>query len=486
MLNTTAAREIFMMKEEKFFCERNAILRTKKRSMFNYSILREDNKEEFRFMILDLKMQAMITLIKGLRRFCFPFSTFNFPFSIPLFSIFFFLIISCNAPAQGQHKQEKKQKAIAKPSAYTGLLTGAERTNEYLPLVKDKRVALMVNHTSLINKTHIVDSLLSTGVQVKTIFAPEHGFRGTADAGDHVKDGKDPQTNLPIISLYGDKLKPSKEDLKDVEVVIFDIQDVGARFYTYISSMHYLMLACAENKIPVIILDRPNPNIYRVDGPVLKTKFQSFVGMHPIPVLHGLTVGELAKMIAGEKWLGENITPKLTVIPCENYSRTTRYSLPVKPSPNLPNDRAVYLYPSICFFEGTDISVARGTDFPFQAIGSPNVTKVPFAFTPKPTDGAKNPPHKNVECKGYDLRKETNEFGAETDKLNLQYLFKMYAQHKDQQNFFLKNNFFNKLAGNSELKLQIETELSEEAIRKTWQKDIDTFLEKRKPYLIYK
>jgi uncharacterized protein YbbC (DUF1343 family) len=406
--------------------------------------------------------------------------------SIIPYSILVLNLISCNAPAQGQQKQVKKQKTTEKPAAYVGILTGAERTSEYLPLIKNKRVALMVNHTSLIHKTHIVDSLLSLGIQVKTIFAPEHGFRGTADAGDHVKDGKDPKTNLPIVSLYGDKLKPSKEDLKDVEVVIFDIQDVGARFYTYISSMHYLMIACAENKIPMIVLDRPNPNIYRIDGPVLKPKFQSFVGMHPIPVLHGLTVGELAKMIVGEKWLGENIVPELTVIACENYTRTTRYSLPVKPSPNLPNDRAVYLYPSICFFEGTDISVARGTDFPFQAIGSPKITKASFSFTPKATDGAKNPPHKDVECRGYDLRNESNEFGAETDKLNLQYLFRMYAQHKDQQNFFLKTGFFNKLAGNSDLKLQIETELSEADIRKTWQKDMDVYLEKRKPYLIYK
>jgi len=394
--------------------------------------------------------------------------------------------VSCNAPAQGQTKKQKKHKAAAKPVAYVGILTGAERTAEYLPLIKDKRVALMVNHTSMIHKTHIVDSLLSLGIDVKTIFAPEHGFRGTADAGDHINDGKDPKTKLPIISLYGDKLKPSKQDLQDVDVVIFDIQDVGARFYTYISSMHYLMIACAENKLPIIVLDRPNPNIYRIDGPVMQTKFQSFVGMHPIPVLHGLTVGELAKMIVGEKWLGEIILPQLTVVPCQNYTRNSRYSLPVKPSPNLPNDRAVYLYPSICFFEGTDISVARGTDFPFQAIGAPQVAKAPFAFTPKSTDGAKNPPHKDVECKGYDLRNESKDFGAETDKLNLQYLFKMYAQHKDKQHFFLKTGFFNKLAGNSELKLQIEKELSEEDIRKSWQKDIDVFVEKRKPYLIYK
>ena len=470
MLNTTAAKDIFMMKEEKFFCERNAILRTKKRSMFNYSILCEDNNGDFRSMILDFRIKC---------------KQVSACISILPFFLFLFVFVSCNAPAQGQLKQAKKPNTSAKPATYVGIVTGAERTAQYFPLLKNKRVALMVNHTSLINKTHIVDSLLSLGIEVKVIFAPEHGFRGTADAGDHINDGKDPKTKLPIVSLYGAKLKPSKEDLQDVDVVIFDIQDVGARFYTYISSMHYLMIACAENKLPMIVLDRPNPNIYRIDGPVMQTKFQSFVGMHPIPVLHGLTVGELAKMIVGEKWLGENIAPELTVITCENYTRTSRYSLPVKPSPNLPNDRAVYLYPSICFFEGTDISVARGTDFPFQAIGSPQVAKAPFVFTPKPTQGAMNPPHKDVECKGYDLRNESKDFGVETDKLNLQYLFKMYALHKDQQNFFLKTGSFNKLAGNSELKLQIETELSEEDIRKTWQKDIDAFIEKRKPYLIY-
>ncbi len=471
MLNTTATSDIFMMKEEKFFRERNAILRTKKRSMFNYSILREDNNEDFRFMILDfrLKYRQVANRIS-----CFPFS------------ILFFLVVSCNTPAQSQHKQEKKQKPTAKPAAYVGILTGAERTELYFPLLKEKRVALMVNHTSFIQKTHLVDSLLSVGIAVQTIFAPEHGFRGTADAGDHITNGKDHKTQLPIVSLYGTKLKPSKEDLQNVDVVIFDIQDVGARFYTYISSMHYLMLACAENNIPIIVLDRPNPNIYRIDGPVLKSKFQSFVGMHPIPVLHGLTVGELAKMIIGEKWLGSDSAPNLTVVPCQNYTRTSHYSLPIKPSPNLPNDRAVYLYPSICFFEGTEVSVARGTEFPFQAIGAPLISKYAFAFTPKSTPGAANPPHKNIECHGYDLRNETNEFGAETDKLNLQYLFKMYARYKDPKNFFLKSGFFNKLAGNSDLKLQIETELSETDIRKTWQKDIDEYMEKRTPYLIYK
>ena len=390
---------------------------------------------------------------------------------------------ACQAPAQSKGKPQKETKSTEK--TFKSVVTGAEQMDAYLPKLNGKQVALMVNHTSVINQTHLVDSLIAVGVKVKMIFAPEHGFRGTADAGDHIENGKDPKTGLPIISLYGDKLKPSAEDLKGVDIVMFDIQDVGVRFYTYISSMHYLMEACAENHLPLIILDRPNPNIHRIDGPVLRKPFQSFVGMHPIPILHGLTVGELAQMIVGQKWLSENLSPELEVIACKNYTRNTRYSLPIKPSPNLPNDRAVYLYPSICLFEGTDISVARGTDFPFQAIGSPNLKSGPFEFTPKSVPGAKNPPHLGNVCKGYDLRMEISEFGKEDDGLNLQYLFKMYSLHKNPNEFFLKNNFFNKLAGNSTLKTQIETELSEQAIRASWSRELENYKLMRKPYLLY-
>ncbi len=395
----------------------------------------------------------------------------------------FLLLLLCFAIHQSCTAQKAKQRGEV--TSLKSIVVGAERVGEYLPLIQNKKVGMMVNHTSLIGNTHLVDSLLRLGIDVKVIFAPEHGFRGAADAGAHIKDGKDSATSLPIVSLYGNKLKPTREDLKDVEVVMFDIQDVGVRFYTYISSMHYLMEACAEYNLPLIVLDRPNPNIHRVDGPVLKKEFKSFVGMHPIPVLHGLTVGELARMIIGEQWLAEDAELKLTVVPCESYTRLSRYSPPVKPSPNLPNDRAIYLYPSLCFFEGTDISVARGTDFPFQAIGAPGIAKAPFVFTPMPVSGAKNPPHKNVECKGFDLRKPSKDFGEEDDRLNLQYLFKMYALFKDKQNFFLKNGFFNKLAGNRDLMLQIQTELSEEEIRNSWTRALENYKQRRKAYLIY-
>lgn len=358
------------------------------------------------------------------------------------------------------------------------LKTGAEQTQNYLPLLQNKQIALVVNQTSTISQTHLVDSLLQLNIKIKSIFAPEHGFRGDADAGAHVSNGKDKKTGLPIISLYGNNKKPTPEQLKSIDLIIFDIQDVGARFYTYISTMHYVMEACAEQNIPLLILDRPNPNGMYVDGPVLDMNFQSFVGMHPIPVLHGLTVGELAQMINGEKWLKDKITCNITIIPCENYTHQTKYSLPIKPSPNLPNDQAIALYPSLCFFEGTIVSVGRGTDKPFQLYGH-NSWKTNFSFIPKSTLGATNPPLKDQTCYGFDLSEEQHK------GFTLDYLIKAYQITPDKSSFISSSSFFNKLVGNGILSEQLKKGLSENEIRKTWETDLNNYKKLKEKYLLY-
>ncbi len=361
------------------------------------------------------------------------------------------------------------------------LRVGAEQMGEYLPLLTNRKVALVVNQTSVIGKTHLVDSLLSRGVQIKAIFAPEHGFRGEADAGEVVQDGKDLKTGLPLISLYGKNKKPSTAQLNGVDCVVFDIQDVGVRFYTYISTMHYVMEACAENKIPFLVLDRPNPNGHYVDGPVLKKAYQSFVGMHPIPVVHGLTVGELAGMINGEGWLKEKGKCELTVIPVLNWQRQQAYDLPVKPSPNLPNKVAINLYPSLCFFEATAISVGRGTLFPFQVLGSTHAIDT-FVFTPISIPGmSKHPKHQGKTCYGLDLRREER-----LSQIKLDYLISFYLKFPAQESFFTNPRFFNLLAGNDELQQQIKAGVPAENIRHSWQKDLQIFLKKREKYLIYR
>ena len=324
----------------------------------------------------------------------------------------------------------------------------------------------------------MVDFLLDQKVALEKIFAPEHGFRGTADAGEHIVDGKDNQTGLPIISLYGENKKPKPEQLTNLDIIIFDIQDVGARFYTYISSLHYIMEACAEQKIEVIVLDRPNPNGNIIDGPTLEIKNTSFVGMHPIPLLHGMTIGEYAKMINGEKWLLNGIQCNLTVIPCLNYKREMTYSLPVKPSPNLPNDQSINLYASLCLFEGTNVSVGRGTEKQFQIYGSPFLPKSKFKFTPKPNFGSKDPVFKNQLCFGEDLSNI-----PKVKQLELKWLLKAFNKTKEKSSFF--NAFFIKLTGTQKLQEQIEANLSEVEIRKSWQKGLNDFKEMRKKYLIY-
>ena len=358
------------------------------------------------------------------------------------------------------------------------LKTGAEQTQNYLPLLQNKQIALVVNQTSTISQTHLVDSLLQLNIKIKSIFAPEHGFRGDADAGAHVSNGKDKKTGLPIISLYGNNKNPTPEQLKSIDLIIFDIQDVGSRFYTYISTMHYVMEACAEQNIPLLILDRPNPNGMYVDRPVLDMNFQSFVGMHPIPVLHGLTVGELAQMINGEKWLKDKITCNITIIPCENYTHQTKYSLPIKPSPNLPNDQAIALYPSLCFFEGTIVSVGRGTDKPFQLYGH-NSWKTNFSFIPKSTLGATNPPLKDQTCYGFDLSEEQHK------GFTLDYLIKAYQITPDKSSFISSSSFFNKLVGNGILSEQLKKGLSENEIRKTWETDLNNYKKLKEKYLLY-
>lgn len=357
--------------------------------------------------------------------------------------------------------------------------TGADNYAAYLPLLKDTKIGIVTNQTGILsNQTHLVDFLLEQKVNLQKLFAPEHGFRGTADAGELIKDGKDTKTGLPIISLYGNNKKPKPEQLVGIDILLFDLQDVGARFYTYISSLHYIMEACAENNITLIVLDRPNPNGAIVDGPILEKEFTSFVGMHSIPTLHGMTIGEYAQMINGEKWLKNGVQCKLTVIPCLNYKRDMPYSLPVKPSPNLPNDQAINLYASLCLFEGTNVSSGRGTEKQFQIYGSPFLPKTDFSFTPVPNFGSKDPMNKDLLCYGEDLTRI-----PKVQQLELKWLIKAYQTTADKSKFF--NDFFTKLAGTKKLQQQIEAEMSESEIRKSWENGLTLFKAMRQPYLIY-
>ncbi len=359
------------------------------------------------------------------------------------------------------------------------LVLGAEKIDQIVPMLRGKRIALLVNHTSMIGNTHLVDTLMSYDLNLVKVFAPEHGFRGDADAGETIKNGVDTRTGLPIISLYGQNKKPTPEQLKDVDIVLFDIQDVGTRFYTYISSMHYAMEACAENDKEMFVLDRPNPNGMYVDGPVLDMKYQSFVGMHPIPVLHGMTVGELATMINGEGWLTNGLRCNLTVVRMNGYTHDMPYSLPVKPSPNLPNDLSVTLYPSLCLFEGTEISVGRGTLEPFQQIGHPALTNYEHTFVPQSIKGmASYPPFEGEKCYGTQFTKENVLKG-----FDLSYLIQYYNDFPEKDTYF--NSYFPKLAGNDVLAGQIKNGLSESEIRASWEPELGEFKKKRSKYLLY-
>ncbi|MFM2360971.1 MAG: hypothetical protein RLY16_2964 [Bacteroidota bacterium] len=395
------------------------------------------------------------------------------------------IILHCFAPAKAQQ-----------------VITGAERMEVYLPLLKGKKVGVFANQTSMVKQTHLVDTLLKRGILVKKIFGPEHGFRGKADAGELVKSGKDAATGLPIISLYGNHKKPTAADLADIDVLIFDIQDVGVRFYTFISSLEYCLEACLEQKKGLLVLDRPNPNGFYVDGPVLEPAFKSFVGMQPIPIVHGLTVGEYTLMLAGEQWLSPaanaansyNVNTQPTadtpfhiqVIKCKNYTHQTKYKLPVAPSPNLRDMQSIYLYPSTCFFEGTVCSEGRGTDRPFQIFGHPTLPKHLFSFVPKPNEGAKSSKCYQQTCYGWDEGGSVPEVLKKLDsKIQLKYFLEAYRLFPGKDSFFLKTMFIHKLAGNDRLMQQVISGATENEIRESWKPALNQFKLKRKKYLLY-
>ena len=411
----------------------------------------------------------------------------------------------------GGNKQYISSAAIAAEALNKNeqIIPGAARFDRYLPLIKGKSIAIFANQTTTVEARHLVDTLKSLGVVPKKIFSPEHGFRGTADAGEHTGDYVDKQAGVPVVSLYGSKRKPSPADVKDVDFLMFDIQDVGTRFYTYISSLQDFIEAAIEYNKPLIILDRPNPNGFYVDGPVMDLKYKSFIGMQKVPVVYGMTIGEYGKMITKEKWIsvkgkmpdiyvdGERKPAlnkcSITIIKCGNYDHNSRYLLPVRPSPNLPDMQSVYLYPSTCFFEGTVLSEGRGTDKPFQVFGHPSLPDSLFSFTPNPTEGAKSSKLYGQRCYGWDLSGTLEEVKQKTGgKIQLKWLMEAYRLFPDKDKFFIipksgkmEDCFFNRLAGNNDLRQQIKAGLSEAAIRETWQPQLDAFKAIRKKYLLY-
>jgi uncharacterized protein YbbC (DUF1343 family) len=400
---------------------------------------------------------------------------------------------------------------VPKPGPGPGIkiLAGAERMNVYLPLIKGKKIGIFANQTSMVGNTHLVDTLRKSGVDIRVIFGPEHGFRGTADAGEKIGNYTDEKTGIPVVSLYGSKRKPSAEDLKNVDILIFDIQDVGVRFYTYISSLEEFMEAAMENSKPLMILDRPNPNGFYVDGPVLDKKYRSFVGMQPVPIVYGMTIAEYAMMIAGEQWLSEKANAKYAyyktaenspdtpfhfqIIKCQFYTHKSKYVLPVKPSPNLPNIQSIYLYPSTCLFEGTALSEGRGTDKQFQIFGHPDLPKNLYSFTPNPNEGAKSSKHYGKVCYGWDLSGTPDQVLDKVDgQVQLDWLIEAYKLFPDKDKFFLvpksgkmEESSFVRLSGNNELWQQIKSGMSEKEIKKTWEPKLEEFKKIRKKYLLY-
>lgn len=409
------------------------------------------------------------------------------------------LFAALDSEAQKKHTRSGYNRGSIKNRLFE---TGAENIENYFDLLQGKRVAVFANQTSTIGKSHLVDSLRKLGINIKVIFGPEHGFRGTADAGEKIGNYKDEKTGIQVISLYGNKRKPSKEDLADVDVMLFDIQDVGVRFYTYISSLEYYMEAALEYGKHLIVLDRPNPNGHFVDGPVLEPAYKSFVGMQPVPVVYGMTIGEYAQMIYDEEWLeprlyelaGRHGKFELTIIPCNNYTHTTKYELPIKPSPNLPSSQSIWLYPSTCFFEGTVLSEGRGTNIPFQIFGHPSLPKTLRPFTPRSRDGAKEPKLKDQQCYGWDLSGPADKvFITAGSKVQVKWLLDAYQLFPNKNEFFIApasgkptDFFFNKLAGNGALMQQIKDGKTEEEIRESWQPALQKFKAIRKKYLIYK
>ena len=409
-----------------------------------------------------------------------------------------FTILTCFCCKSQSEKKNTTTEEIETEAIVKEIVLGASQVDEYLPLLKNKKIGIVANQTSVLYlknenldknsfqkkieiRLHLVDYLYNKEINIQRVFAPEHGFRGKADAGELIKDGVDTKTGLSIISLYGKNKKPSIQQLEGIEIMIFDIQDVGARFYTYISTLHYMMEACAELNIPLLILDRPNPNGHYIDGPILEKKHKSFVGMHPVPVIHGMTIGEYAQMINGEGWLNNGVKCDITIIKLKNYTHQTPYSLPIKPSPNLPNDVAINLYPSLCFFEGTPLSAGRGTEMQFQIFGTPKLPEefYPFTFTPQANEGAKYPKFKNEVCHGKDLRKHKM-----LNKLNLVWLIEAYNSTGKKEEFF--SLFFTKLAGTTKLQEQIEKGYTYREIRKTWLKGLEDYKIRKAKYLLYK
>lgn len=403
------------------------------------------------------------------------------------------LIFSCGNNSKVEKNLNLAQNASAS-SESDAIVLGANRTEIYLPLLKNKKVGIVGNHTTVIHRSnrpsesnserpyiHLVDSLVSLGVDVVKVFAPEHGFRGAAPAGEKITDGIDSETGLPLMSLYGENRKPSARQLEDIEVMVFDIQDVGTRFYTYISTLHYVMEACAEENIPVIVLDRPNPTGHYIDGPILEPEHQSFVGMDPIPVVHGLTIGEYAKMVNGEQFLENGIQADLTVVEMEYYNHDMRYDPPLPPSPNLPNATAINLYPSLCFFEGTNVNEGRGTSKQFQVFGSPFLDPevYPYSYVPNANAGAKNPKHEGITCYGRDLSQHPR-----IDEINLDWVIEAYENTADKTAFFREDKF-TRLAGTTKLQEQIEAGMSSEEIEETWKDGLEKYAEIRKKYLLY-
>lgn len=367
---------------------------------------------------------------------------------------------------------------------YTQVRVGAERTGQYLSLLVGKKIGIVANQASVFDGMNVVDTLINSGIKIVKIFSPEHGFRGYAEAGASINNFTDPVTGIDVISLYGKKKKPSADDLKGIDLMIFDIQDVGVRFYTYISTLTYVMEACAENRIPLLLLDRPNPNGFYIDGPVLEKEFTSFVGMHPVPVVYGMTIGEYARMVNGEEWLNNGLKCKLTVIPVENYTHNTHYQLPAWPSPNLVSMNAVYLYPSLCLFEGTMMSVGRGTFYPFEVFGHPDWLRCTFTFVPKTIPGMSiHPPFEGIECRGVDLRMIIKDHPEYLGNIQLSWLIAAFTDLGNHPGFFTA--YFDKLAGTAKLREQIIQGLSEEEIKISWQEDLDKFKVIRSKYLLY-
>jgi len=396
-------------------------------------------------------------------------------------SIFIFLISACANSTPVQTPEDSLKEVIKENKP---IIVGAEKLGSYIPLLEGVGVGIVANQSSMVQDKHLVDVLSNLRINVRGVFSPEHGFRGDADAGEHVINGKDEKTGFPLISLYGKKKKPTKEQLKDIKVMIFDIQDVGVRFYTYISTLHYVMEACAENNILLILLDRPNPNGHYVDGPILEKEFQSFVGMHPVPIVHGMTIAEYASMINGEGWLKDSAQCNLHIVRCENYTHTMPYSLPIPPSPNLRSDISIQLYPSLCLLEATTVTVGRGTEGPFERYGHPDFPKdsTLFSFTPKSGYGAKHPKFEGIKCFGFNLNSTDYQ---RMNKLDLSFV-KRSNDLLNGELFINRAKFFNLLAGNSKLLKQIESGISEKKIRASWKKGLDEYEEMRKAYLLYK